>query len=66
MILPASSPLQARQPVTSGQRRCWIRRTVQRQLRAGKYAYILAVDSDPLSGITELERMKFVMMAMRG
>jgi imidazolonepropionase-like amidohydrolase len=28
---------------------------------AGKYADIIAVDGDPLSEITELERVKFVM-----
>jgi imidazolonepropionase-like amidohydrolase len=30
-------------------------------IAAGKYADIIVVDGDPLSDITELERVKFVM-----
>jgi imidazolonepropionase-like amidohydrolase len=55
------TPMQAIQSATSVAAALLDQQDHLGAIEAGKYADIIAVDGDPLSDITELERVTFVM-----
>ncbi|HXA05635.1 MAG TPA: amidohydrolase family protein [Bryobacteraceae bacterium] len=61
MVKYGMTPMQAIQSATSVAAALLDQQENLGSIAAGKYADILAVDGDPLSDITELERVKFVM-----
>jgi imidazolonepropionase-like amidohydrolase len=61
MVKYGMSPMQAIQSATSVGAALLDQQDNLGSIEAGKYADIIAVDGDPLSDITELERVKFVM-----
>jgi imidazolonepropionase-like amidohydrolase len=61
MVRYGMTPMQAIQSATSVAAALLDQQENLGSIAAGKYADIIAVDRDPLSDITELERVKFVM-----
>jgi len=61
MVKYGMSPMQAIQSATSVAAALLDQQDNLGSIEPGKYADIIAVDGDPLSDITELERVKFVM-----
>jgi len=61
MVKYGMTPMQAIQSATSVAAALLDQQENLGSIGAGKYADIIAVDGDPLSDITELERVKFVM-----
>lgn len=61
MVKYGMTPMQAIQSATSVGAALLDQQDNLGSIEAGKYADIIAVDGDPLSDITELERVKFVM-----
>src|SRR5579864_880765 len=61
MVKYGMTPMQAIQSATSVAAALLDQQENLGSVAAGKYADIIAVDGDPLSDITELERVKFVM-----
>jgi imidazolonepropionase-like amidohydrolase len=61
MVKYGMTPMQAIQSATSVAAALLDQQENLGSIAAGKYADIVAVDGDPLSDITELERVKFVM-----
>ncbi len=61
MVKYGMSPMQAIQSATSVAAALLDQQDNLGAIEAGKFADIVAVDGDPLSDITELERVKFVM-----
>ena len=61
MVKYGMTPMQAIQSATSVAAALLDQQENLGSIAAGKYADIIAVDGDPLSDITELERVKFVM-----
>ena len=61
MVKYGMSPMQAIQSATSVAAALLDQQDNLGSIEAGKFADIIAVDGDPLSDITELERVKFVM-----
>ncbi len=61
MVRYGMTPMQAIESATMSAARLLDQESDMGSVEAGKYADIVAVDGDPLSDITELERVKFVM-----
>ena len=61
MVKYGMTPMQAIQSATSVAAALLDQQDNLGAIEAGKFADIIAVDGDPLSDITELERVKFVM-----
>jgi imidazolonepropionase-like amidohydrolase len=61
MVKYGMTPMQAMQSATSVAAALLDQQDNFGAIEAGKYADIIAVDGDPLSDITELERVRFVM-----
>jgi imidazolonepropionase-like amidohydrolase len=61
MVKYGMTPMQAIQSATSVAAALLDQQENLGSIGVGKYADIIAVDGDPLSDITELERVKFVM-----
>ncbi len=61
MVKYGMTPMQAIQAATSVAAALLDQQENLGAIEAGKYADVIAVDGDPLSDITELERVKFVM-----
>jgi len=55
------TPLQAIRTATLNAQTCWVGRIRWDRIEPGKWADIVAVDGDPLTDVTTLEKVKFVM-----